>query len=188
MLRALVIFDIEATCDPSLPKHKREIIEIGAVKILDGKVIDSFQCFVKPRKNVILTDYCKNLTHIKQKDINNALDPKSALTQFFQWADNAVLASWGEFDNDIVGREMHKTKLEKQFNLAFVNLKKAYLAAFKLPTKYSLIDCMRRERIKFDGEQHRAYNDAYNTYQLYMSCQEDIDKMLTLFYPKSYFI
>lgn len=188
MFRPLVIFDIEATCDPKLPKHKREIIEIGAVKILNGEIIGTFQCFVKPRKNNILTDYCKTLTHIEQSNIDNAKSPKDALTDFFEWANDSVLASWGEFDNDIVNRELHKTKLEKQFNFSFVNMKRVYLAIFKLPTKYSLIDCLRREHIKFDGDQHRAYNDAYNTYQLYKKRQKAIDEMLINFYPKSYFI
>jgi inhibitor of KinA sporulation pathway (predicted exonuclease) len=51
-----------------------EIIEIGAVW-LEG---DTFQPmadleqFVKPAKNPMLTEFCRNLTHIKQGQIDSA--------------------------------------------------------------------------------------------------------------------
>ena len=74
-MRYLVV-DLEATCwdkeDPIKSSH--EIIEIGAT-LLDKNYhcIDTFDMFVHPKNNYILSDYCKNLTTIKQTEVSCAL-------------------------------------------------------------------------------------------------------------------
>jgi inhibitor of KinA sporulation pathway (predicted exonuclease) len=170
-----------------MPKNKREIIEIGAVKIQNGEIVDKFQCFVKPQKNTVLTEYCKQLTHIQQEDVDNAESIKEALDKFIEWVNNATLASWGDFDTEIVNKELHKLKSFKNVELCFINIKRVYLALFKLPSKSSLIECLRKEKITFDGNQHRAYDDAYNTYLIYKKHCSKMDEMMKQFYPRSYF-
>jgi len=66
-----IIFDLEATCeDRSInPYWDNETIEIGAVKINNNEIIDSISIFIKPIENPILTNFCKNLTHISQEDV-----------------------------------------------------------------------------------------------------------------------
>ena len=64
-----IVFDLEATCeDPMIdPDFDKEIIEIGAVKIKNGKIKDTFDVFVKPIKKPILTDFCKILLTFRKK-------------------------------------------------------------------------------------------------------------------------
>ena len=45
MLTSYVCFDLETT---GLSPETDEIIEIGAVKVIEGKVVDRFSRFVKP--------------------------------------------------------------------------------------------------------------------------------------------
>jgi inhibitor of KinA sporulation pathway (predicted exonuclease) len=135
----IVIFDIEATCDVNFPKNKREIIEIGAIKIVNGKVVDQFQRFVKPKRNSKITKYCVDLTHIQQSDIDAADSPKKVLGDFAEWSKNSIMAAWGPFDEDILKRESTKNKVVINRNL-FINLKKVFMSVKRLPMETSLID------------------------------------------------
>ena len=184
MSKPLVVFDIEATCDIKLPKNKREIIEIGALKIVNGIIVDKFSKLIKPKRNPKLSTYCKELTHISQEDIDLASNPKEVLLDFIEWAQDAILAAWGDFDEDIVKRELHKNKIE--FDLYFINLKKVYLSVKKFPSTYSLQDSLRKEKLAFDGTQHRAYDDAYNTYLIYQKNKQQMDDMIKKIYSNSH--
>lgn len=64
-----------------------EIIEIGAVLVERDQlqIIDEFQTFIKPTKNPILTDFCKELTSITQKDIDSAPIFPIAIAEFKNW-------------------------------------------------------------------------------------------------------
>lgn len=185
-MRPLIVFDIEATCDANMARKKREIIEIGAIKIVNGVVVDSFSSLVKPKQHPQLTSYCKNLTHIKQSDIDSAQDPHTVLLAFAEWSKNCVLAAWGEFDSEIIQKEMHKNKIENE--LVFINFKKVYLSIRKLPFTYSLQDALKSERIHFQGAMHRAYDDAYNTYLIYEKNKTKMDEMIRKIYSRNAFL
>ena len=188
MTKSLIIFDIEATCDINIPKQKRELIEIGAVKIENGQIIDNFQKFIKPKKNPILSNYCKELTHISQENIDLAEEPNVVLQQFLEWSQNCVLGSWGDFDPEIIKRELHKNKILLPNDIVFANIKKLYLCVKHFPNTYSLQESLRKEKIVFNGTQHRAYDDAYNTYLLYQKNKEQMDDMFQKIYSTRYTI
>lgn len=181
MKQTIIIFDIEATCDHVFPKNKREIIEIGAVKIVDGKIVDKFQRFVKPKKNSILTKYCMDLTHINQSDIDNANPPGMVLQEFAAWSQNSILAAWGPFDTEILSKECKKNKININ-EQCFINIKKVFLASKHLPRETSLLDSLKKEHIHFDGNQHRALDDAFNTYLIYQKNQHKMDDMMLKLY------
>lgn len=61
----------------------REIIEIGATKVSpDGKVIDTFSCFVKPQFSSDVADYIKKLTGIKTTDVYQAASFSEVIQSF----------------------------------------------------------------------------------------------------------
>ena len=73
----VVIVDLEATClRERKPDFISEIIEIGAVKIDDDKIIEEMSLFVKPTINPILSDFCTELTSISQEDVDGGLSRK----------------------------------------------------------------------------------------------------------------
>ncbi len=183
-MKTIIIFDIEATCNLTLPINKREIIEIGAVKILNGEIVDSFQSFVKPKKNNQLSLYCKDLTHIEQSQIDSADTPKEVLLRFIEWADDAIMASWGDFDSKILQKELHKNKIDANKIVQFVNLQRMYMAVKKIPLAISLSDALKKEHIKNDMSQHRAYDDSFNTYKIYKNNLSKIDDMMKQYYSK----
>jgi inhibitor of KinA sporulation pathway (predicted exonuclease) len=103
----LIIVDLEATSDEvetgAIRGPNLEIIEIGAVKFdLDsGKEIDSFQAFVRPVINPLLSPFCCQLLNITQDDVEAAETFPFVQISFLDSADTGITAwgSWGEFDD-----------------------------------------------------------------------------------------
>ena len=99
-----VIYDTEyTTWEGAMARHwygkdeYKEIIQIGALKISypEFKVVDSLSLFIKPQKNPILSDYCKNLTGITQQDIDNGLSFEQGLKRFLDFVGDNLVGSYG---------------------------------------------------------------------------------------------
>lgn len=63
-----VVIDFEATCDKERNPHPQEIIEFPSVLVnsTTGQLEDTFQIYVRPTCNHLLSDFCKELTGIQQ--------------------------------------------------------------------------------------------------------------------------
>ena len=87
--RDIVVFDLETT---GINCEEDSIIEIGAVKLRNGKIIDNFHSFVScPQK---LSEKVEKLTGISNQDISGAPCIKEALECFTCFADSCTLASY----------------------------------------------------------------------------------------------
>jgi DNA polymerase III alpha subunit (gram-positive type) len=77
-----VALDIETT---GLSEHKDEIIEIAAVKIRNGEIVEVFDSFVRPKGKV--PKFIQFLTHISLEQLQGAPDIKEVLlkTQGLRW-------------------------------------------------------------------------------------------------------
>ncbi len=82
--RELVVVDVETTGrDPKMA----DLLEIGAVRIKNGKVSDTFQTFVDPGRSII----GHQMHGITDKDVKGAPTPKEAAEQFRAFAGGAIL-------------------------------------------------------------------------------------------------
>lgn len=168
------VIDIEATCcEKRNVRDKNEIIEIGLVVCkLNGEKVDTFQSFVRPTHNTILSSFCKNLTNIEQEWIDNSESLNFVLQRLIDWADKkhnieaskTVWFSFGDWDNSCLIKDCNRHKLNYPFG-AYVNLKRLY-------TEYSdceqcgLRDAIELENLKWEGQAHRAIWDAINAAKL----------------------
>lgn len=97
-----LVVDLEATCsdDESVPRGEMEIIEIGAV-MADHRTLQplgEFQAFVKPVRHPRLTHFCRQLTTIEQRDVDEAESFPTVLARFVVWANDFgsyLFGSWG---------------------------------------------------------------------------------------------
>jgi len=105
MKRALLIVDLEATCWDRA-HHKpgnMETIEIGALRIDTGNPDQAreFQTFVRPVRYPVLSNFCKDLTSIRQSDVETADPFPQAFSRFLDWIGDpgsVRFSSWGEYD------------------------------------------------------------------------------------------
>lgn len=168
-----IVFDLEATCWRGRPPGGvNEVIEIGAVKMdRFGDVLGSFNQFVKPMVNPLLSHFCQKLTSIEQADVDQAKKFPQVIQQFKDWIDiydhEYLLCAWGNADKRLLSNDCHLHKLETEWLEPFINLKDQYNEIKKNPQKTGLRASVRREGYEFTGVQHRAIADAENTAKIF---------------------
>src|SRR6185295_15812468 len=100
-----LIIDVEATCsdDGTVPRQEMEIIEIGAV-MQDARtfeVVSEFQTCVRPVRHAALTEFCRKLTGIEQREVDAAPVYREAIEALKKWMygfDDCLFCSWGNYD------------------------------------------------------------------------------------------
>ena len=169
-----IIFDLEATCWEGNQMHrKQEIIEIGAVRLdAYGKRLSSFQKFIKPSEHPMLSPYCRQLTGIQQREIDSARDFRHAGRQFIEWVlgtdEDYTLCSWGARDRALLTSDCASAGLETDWLVPYIDLKLQYHQINGLQRKLGLKKCLLREGMVFDGNHHRALDDAMNLAGLFL--------------------
>ncbi|OYD09479.1 PolC-type DNA polymerase III [Paludifilum halophilum] len=83
-----VVFDVETT---GLSAVHDEIIELAAVKVKGGEVVDRFESFVNPHRK--LTAMITELTSITDDMVEDAPDLKDVLPKFLAFAGDSVLVA-----------------------------------------------------------------------------------------------
>ncbi|WP_053366202.1 PolC-type DNA polymerase III [Bacillus sp. FJAT-27245] len=162
-----VVFDVETT---GLSAFYDTIIELAAVKIRDGEIIDRFESFANPHHRLSATTI--NLTGITDDMVQNAPEVGEVLERFKEWAgDDIFVAHNASFDMGFINAGYKKLGYEKAKNPVIDTLE---LARFLYPE-------MKNHRLntlakKFDVEltqHHRAIYDAEATGYLLMKMIKD---------------
>jgi DNA polymerase-3 subunit alpha (Gram-positive type) len=156
-----VCFDIESTgLNPQLDK----VIEIGAVKVKDGKIVGIFSDLINPQ--IKLSVLIKNLTGIDDDMLRNADTESNVVRRFLEFAEDYVVIGHNvKFDFSFI-----KTAAERE-NLRF---EKSGIDTLELSRKLhhnldsrSLENMCRYYNIN-NKHAHRAYDDAKATALLYV--------------------
>lgn len=159
-----LVLDLECTCqskeDPNKSPH--EIIEIGAVLLDENyNYVDEFDRFVRPKNNSILTDYCKDLTSIKQEEVSSALSFPIVMLFLEEWLkdfSDITLVSWGDFDKKQLQQDCESWWIKYPF-INHINAKDLF--SKKLNRKpCGLGKACRIVNIEFEGIHHRGICDA----------------------------
>jgi inhibitor of KinA sporulation pathway (predicted exonuclease) len=169
-----LVIDLEATTDDGgWPVAEMEVIEIGASLVTrEGREVDHFQRFVRPRLRPQLTPFCRELTHISQACVDSAEPFAEVWTQFEHWLEHhqaqlQAWVSWGDYDRQQLALEWqrhHRRSLLEQ--LRHINLKQRFAKARHLPRPTGLNSALHLAGLQFSGQQHRALEDARNTARL----------------------
>lgn len=183
MTRDVVIFDIEASCEDRKinPNYNMETIEIGAVKVRQGSIVDKFETFIKPEYITELTDYCVELTGITYADLENAPLFSEAILDFYDFIYGCDIYSSGDFDRKKLTQELREKGYNSEHELAMnaidsshTDLKKHYnnITGKKKKGMPGMADEL---GIELTGTHHRALSDSLNLTKIYLKL-EDIRK------------
>jgi len=83
-----VVFDLEGNADRT-NQAEHEIIEIGAVRVVDGIEVATFQSFVRPFRK--LRKQTTELTGLTDADLESAPTLAEALSDFYRFVSGAPL-------------------------------------------------------------------------------------------------
>lgn len=168
-----MIVDLEATCcdQGTIGKEEMETIEIGAVMVnlKTLKVVDEFQIFIKPVRYPILTEFCKQLTSIKQSDVDQALPYPEAIQKFQNWMKqhkNFVFCSWGSYDRSQLEKDSTLHKLPYPIAGPHINIKMLFSETQKLKKRFGMKEALILTEIPLEGTHHRGIDDARNMVHL----------------------
>ncbi len=160
------IVDIETNGNSPV---KNQIIEIGAVKYQNGKIIDRFESYVYAD---FIPESITKVTNIKQSDLLGAPSLKKVLYDFKLFLGNAVFVAHNvKFDYSFISQSLKIVGIDELLNrkLCTVELSKKTIEAERHGLGYL------REYLDIDiGEHHRAYSDALSATKVLEVCFENI--------------
>ncbi|MDB5322362.1 MAG: Exonuclease RNase and polymerase, partial [Phycisphaerales bacterium] len=165
--------DLEATCwDDSRDRARMEIIEIGAVEMpsANDEPTREFSRFVRPIVDPTLSDFCRELTSIRQQDVDRAEEFVSVFADFVDWiAGEApfILCSWGRYDLNQFRTDCarHHLVLPSAFE-RHVNLKKHFASLLGLRKELGMERALAKAGLPLIGTHHRGIDDARNIARL----------------------
>ncbi|WP_292590111.1 MULTISPECIES: PolC-type DNA polymerase III [unclassified Mesotoga] len=148
-----VVFDLETT---GLNPKEDEIIEIGAVKMRGGEVIETYSSFIKPVRE--LSSLISSLTGITEDMLSDARSIKEVLPEFVKFTEGSILVAHNSsFDYGFV-RNSVKKHFGGDWEMPCVDTLALAKSLFKSKS-YSLDNVVKRLKLgHFDH--HRAYEDA----------------------------
>ncbi|NWF58387.1 MAG: exonuclease domain-containing protein [Fischerella sp.] len=169
MTQYFLIVDVEATCsnDNSIPRYETEIIEIGAVMLNgDTWIIESeFQQFIRPVRHPHLTNFCTQLTTIRQEDVDAASTFPDVISRFKEWIysfPNHIFCSWGDYDKNQFIRDCKFHNVPYPFSSEHRNIKKEFSEYCGISQKFGMAQALQHLGIKLQGTHHRGIDDARN--------------------------
>ncbi|MBP1556521.1 MAG: PHP domain-containing protein, partial [Oscillospiraceae bacterium] len=167
----LIVFDLETT---GLSAATERIIEIGAVKIKGGEIIEEFDIFVDPEQK--LSPEIVNLTHITDEMLVGAPSESEALDKFYEFCggDNAVLiAHNAKFDTSFI--KVAARRCGKGYNFTVVDTLILARAVFKELKSFKLGKLAEHLKIG-EFQAHRACDDARALALIFFKMVENIKK------------
>ncbi len=155
-----VVFDIETT---GFSPIKNKIIEIGAVKVSDGKICDRFSCFVNPHSPIPFE--IERLTGINDDMVADAEDIEIVLPKFLEFCKGCVLVAHNaSFDMSFIKENMKRQEIVQELtSVDTVAISRALLTDM---AKHTLDSISKKLNISLENH-HRAVDDAEATAQIF---------------------
>lgn len=178
MLRDYISVDIETT---GVNAKWDRIIEIGAVKVRDGKVTETFSELINP--GVKVSSFITNLTGITNQMLVDKSPIDEVLPRFVEFAgEDCLLGHNLMFDYGFL--KQNAINLKMNFDKSGVDTLKIARKTLKGLESRGLEYLCNYYGIK-DENHHRAFNDANVTSQLYLTLMKEFGEELPgLFEPK----
>lgn len=155
-----VVFDIETT---GFHAGNDKIIEIGAVKIKDGKEVDYFSEFINPQ--IPIPFKIEQLTGINDEMVKDAALIEEILPKFLDFCKDSVLVAHNaEFDTGFIKAKAADLSLPYAFTVVdTLPLARVLLTDI---AKFTLDNVCKRLNIKLENH-HRAVDDAGATAKVF---------------------
>ena len=156
-----VVFDIETT---GFSPVNNRIIEIGAVKVCDGQILDRFSTFVNPK--VPIPYNIVKLTSITDSMVADAPEIDTVLPEFLDFCQDAVLVAHNaSFDTGFIRENAKRLSLPADFTY----LDTMVMSRVLLPeqNKHTLDALCKVFSVSLENH-HRAVDDAEATAHIFL--------------------
>ncbi|HEX3075271.1 MAG TPA: PolC-type DNA polymerase III [Lachnospiraceae bacterium] len=156
-----VVFDIETT---GFGPVNDKIIEIGAVKVIDGKIVDTYSTFINPE--VPIPFEIEKLTSINDSMVIDSPTIDMVLPQFLEFSKDCIMVAHNaSFDVGFITKKAELLGIDTDFTV----IDTVSMARVLLPdlTKFKLNIVAKELGISLENH-HRAVDDAGATAEIYV--------------------
>lgn len=163
----VVVFDIETT---GLDALTCEIIEIGAVKIKNGRIAESFEVLIKPKGHI--PDEIVNLTGITDEMVKDSPNIKQVLPDFYKFCYGTTIMAYNiDFDYKFI----NLAGLKQGYNFDMRQIDAMYLARAFVPglKNFKLGTVCKKLGVSLENA-HRAVHDATATAEVVIKLSPNI--------------
>ena len=170
---SFVCFDIEHTGTYGIDKGdgEAEIIEIGAVKVIDGQIADRFDMLANPGRKIV--PRIARLTHITDEMVQNEPSVNEVIKKFREFVGDSILVGHNIKICDIPHISRSAKRAGVAFDSEYFDTKKY---AMKYKDKYNWDNVKLTYLSEYFGieqaEAHRAWCDAEANAYLYLKLRE----------------
>ncbi len=169
---SVVVLDFETTgLSPNLGDRA---IEIGAVKLVDGEIVDSFQQLMNPGLRV--SSFIESYTGITNNMLRTAPSCDEVMTSFSKFiAGENLIAHNASFDKRFLDAELERINggYSGEFACSLLVSRRLIQDA----PSHKLGDLVRYKNIDNDGVFHRALADAQMTAKLWLQMVEELEQI-----------
>ena len=165
------IVDIE-TNGSKIEKH--QIIELAAVKVVNGKITDRYESLVHAKE---INPHITEITGISVEDTKDAPELKTVLQEFKLFLGDAVfIAHDVKFDYNFISNSMKKVGLESLLNRSLCSL--AFAERTIVSYRYALSYLNDSLHLNPNATHHRAMSDVMTTYGLFLESMKNCTESL----------
>lgn len=164
----LIYFDLETATSTGAP----HLLEIGAVRVVDGEAVDTFQSLVLPQ--VPISEDTTEIHGLTEADVRSAPFAAEILPEFTDWVgDDWLVAHDIRRDAETLGFEYARAQLSPPAAPLLCTLKLAR-AAFPEAHDHKLATLGDHLDLE-EGRRHRALDDATLCWQIAEACIEKLN-------------
>lgn len=166
-----VVFDLETT--GLYPNSGDSIIEIGAVKIKNGNIVDRYDEFIDPGK--LLNEEIIKITGISNEMLVDKRNEEIAIKDFMKWVDGSVMVAHNaKFDISFIENAYSKYNLGKFSNKVIDTLGLSrYLESSE--RYHNLATLVKRYNVPWEEDKHhRADYDSQGTALIFLKMLEKL--------------
>lgn len=159
------------------PAKGARVIEVGAVRLRDNKIVDQFQSLAN--SNVYLNDFITDLTGITNEMVRDAESIDSVMRRFSEFIGNAnLVAHNASFDQNFLKAELLRVGCDRPLNFACSMLvsRRVYPHA----PNHKLATLVHYKKLPNSGTYHRALADAEMTAYLWLEMVAELQDRYTL--------
>lgn len=176
MIKDYVALDIETT---GLSPKKDYILEIGAVRVVDGREVEKYASFVNP--GIPIPEFITGLTGITEEMVCSERKISEVMEEFLDFCgDSVILGHNIPFDFSFL--EQNAARIGKHFPcMAIDTLQIAKICLKELPSRK--LEALCRYYGITQEKKHRAYEDAQAASRLYEKLAEQFGHEEKIFLP-----
>ncbi|MCI5883879.1 MAG: PolC-type DNA polymerase III [Eubacterium sp.] len=164
-----VVFDLETT---GFSQEKDKIIEIGAVRVKNGKICEKYSTFVNPERSI--PERITDLTSITNDMVKEAPTIETVLPEFLEFIGDSVLVAHNAgFDHGFIRQKAEEQGKKTDFTV--VDTVGLARVLFPELAKYKLDNIAKKLKISLENH-HRAVDDAGATAEIFEKFVEMLEE------------